>query len=166
MLKLKIERIDQPTAGGALSLPLSVTDYLNQKKGDARAERACGMLMLKKALAELGISSYEIEVLTFGKPVLKGCDLHFNVSHAGGLCALAISDAPVGIDIQDVDSLDSIRDLEKFAQRFLTPDERDVFFEDPSKERLCRLWTRKEALVKLLGRSLASSLSADRKSVV
>ena len=159
MLILKIVRVSEDTAGGALSLPLSVTDYINQKKGTTRLERVCGMLLLKSALSEFGVDSYELELLPSGKPVLRGSEFHFNISHAGGLCALAISDSPVGIDIQNLSALDRISDLSRFAERFLTPDERAIFSEEPTKERLCRLWTRKEALVKLLGRTLGNSLS-------
>ena len=159
MLILKIVRVNGESASGALSLPLSVIDYINQKKGAPRLERVCGMLLLKNALSELGVDSYELDLLPSGKPVLRGSELHFNVSHAGGLCALAISDSPVGIDLQNLSALDRISDLSKFAERFLTPDERAIFSEEPTKERLCRLWTRKEALVKLLGRTLGNSLS-------
>ena len=160
MLVLKVIRITEDLASGALSLPLSVTDYINQKRGNARAERAWGMLLLKQALCELGVSSYGVESLSTGKPMLTGAPYYFNISHSGGLCALALSDLPVGIDLQNLSAFDLVPDTDRFAKRFLAPDEREVFLQEPTREQLCRLWTRKEALAKLLGRTLNTSLSS------
>ena len=156
MLDLRIIRISE-NVGGALSLPLSVTDYINQKKGIPRLERATGMLLLSDALNKRGIKDFRIDTLPSGKPVLRGSPLHFSVSHSGGLCAMALSDKPVGIDLQETGAFDRV-DLDRFAARFLSPDEYKAFCEEPTPEQLCRIWTRKEALAKLLGRPLSSSL--------
>ena len=160
MLVLKVIRITEDLARGALALPLSVTDYINQKRGDARTERAVGMLLLKQTLDELGVSSYGVETLPSGKPILMGAPYHFSISHSGGLCALALSDLPVGIDLQSLSAFDLISSHSRFAERFLSPDERRAFLQEPTGDQLCRLWTRKEALVKLLGRTLSTSLSS------
>ena len=159
MFELKIIRISEDCPLGALSIPLSVTDYINSAKGHARTERAVGMLLLQNALSEHGITSFNIDVLPSGKPILRGSELHFSISHAGGLCALALSDAPVGIDLQDTESVSKISNPNSFAKRFFAPDEYLAFTEEPTPEQLCRIWTRKEALCKLLGRPLNSSLS-------
>lgn len=160
MLKLKIVRIPDEPSFGALSIPLSATDYINSAKGKAKTERAIAMLLLKEALSELGVSSFGIEILPSGKPVLVGSDLHFSISHAGGLCALALSDTPVGIDLQDMETVSKIHDPNSFARRYFSADEYKAFAEEPTPEQLCRIWTRKEALCKLLGRQLSSSLSS------
>lgn len=160
MLVLKVIRITEDLVSGALALPLSVTDYINQKKGNARTERAVGMLLLKQTLRELGVGSYGVETLPTGKPMLTGAPYYFSVSHSGGLCALALSDLPVGIDLQNLSAFDLIPDTERFAKRFLASDERKAFLQEPTREQLCRLWTRKEALAKLLGRTLNTSLSS------
>ena len=160
MFELKIIRISEDCPLGALSIPLSVTDYINSAKGHARTERAVGMLLLQNALSEHGITSFNIDVLPSGKPILRGSELHFSISHAGGLCALALSDTPVGIDLQDTESVSKISNLNSFAKRFFAPDEYLAFTEEPTPEQLCRIWTRKEALAKLLGRPLNTSLSS------
>lgn len=156
MLDLRILRVSE-NVGGAPALPLSVTDYINEKKGIPRLERATGMLLLSDALEKLGIKDFRIDTLSSGKPVLRGLPFHFSVSHSGGLCAMALSDTPVGIDLQETDTFDRV-DLDRFAARFLAPDEYEAFCEEPTPEQLCRIWTRKEALAKLLGRPLSSSL--------
>lgn len=160
MLELKIVRIPDEPSLSALSIPLSATDYINSAKGKARTERAMGMLLLSEALGELGVSRYGINILPSGKPILIGPELHFSISHAGGLCALAVSDSPVGVDLQDLDAASRISDLKSFARRYFSADEYKAFAEEPTPEQLCRIWTRKEALCKLLGRHLSSSLSS------
>ena len=37
-----------------------------------------------------------------GKPYYESCPLHFNISHSGAYVVLAVSDMPVGIDVQTV----------------------------------------------------------------
>ena len=160
MLKLKIIRIAEDSSFGALSIPLSVTDYINSARGKARTERAAGMLLLRDSLKNLGVNSYSIEILPSGKPVLRDSELHFSISHAGGLCALAVSDSPVGIDLQDTEAAMKISNINSFAGRFFAPDEYEAFTEEPTHQQLCRIWTRKEALAKLLGRPLNTSLSS------
>lgn len=160
MLELKIVRIPDEPSLSALSIPLSATDYINSAKGKARTERAMGMLLLSEALGELGVSRYGINILPSGKPILIGPELHFSISHAGGLCALALSDTPVGIDLQDMETVSKIHAPHSFARRYFSADEYKAFAEEPTPEQLCRIWTRKEALCKLLGRQLSTSLSS------
>lgn len=160
MFVLKVTRISENASLGALSIPLSVTDYINSARGTARTERAAGMILLRDTLKEVGIDSFNIDVLPSGKPVLRGSKLHFSISHAGGLCALALSDTPVGIDLQDTEAAAKIANLTSFARRFFAPDEYEIFMEEPTPQQLCRIWTRKEALAKLLDRPLNASLSS------
>ena len=160
MLKLKVIRISDDASFGAHRVPLSVTDYINSAKGNARRERAAGMLLLKSTLREVGVANFNIEILPSGKPVLRGSKLHFSISHSGGLCALVLSDSPVGIDLQDVQTVSGISNLDSFAKRFFSRDEYEVFRQEPTPSQLCRIWTRKEALCKLLGRPLNRSLSS------
>jgi len=118
------------------------------------------MLLLRDTLKKVGVESFNIELLPSGKPILRGSELHFSISHAGGLCALALSDFPVGIDLQDTEAVSKIHDLNSFAKRFFSRDEYEIFMQEPTPEQLCRIWTRKEALCKLLGKPLNTSLSA------
>ena len=141
-------------------LPLSAADYVNQAKGLARKERAAGMLLLGKLLKAEGIEEYAVSVTENGKPFLVGIPIHFSVSHAGGACAVAISDSPVGIDLQDADSVKRIKDPTAFVSRFFTVEESESFLNAPTHRELSRLWTKKEALVKLLGFRLSDSLSS------
>jgi 4'-phosphopantetheinyl transferase len=87
----------------------------------------------------------------------------FNLSHSGGLAALVIADCDVGVDIEEVRPVDGA-----VAERFFSASEnaalrglrgvdwRDAFY---------RCWTRKEAVVKALGKGLSLRLSSFDVSV-
>jgi phosphopantetheinyl transferase len=77
-------------------------------------------------------------------------DLSLSLSHGEGALAVAVSRAPVGMDIQGANSL---RD-EKIASRILTAAELSEYEKTPperKKERLIQIWTAKEAIFKSKG---------------
>ena len=89
----------------------------------------------------------------YGKPRLdvSGGTVHFNLSYRRGMVALAVGDAPLGIDIEVVrPGIDMLG----IGQRFFTSEE-NSFLEAPPRAdvaaRFFGLWTRKEALVKAAG---------------
>lgn len=99
----------------------------------------------------------------FGKPGLAGYSVHFNLSHCSHLALLAVSTAPLGVDIEaqrrpgvDIDSLlDWVcHPEEKRRLLSLGETERGTAF--------YRLWTQKEAYCKALGDGLQKSLTAIR----
>lgn len=94
----------------------------------------------------------------WGKPVLEGrADLHFNLSHSGGWAVCAVSDSPVGVDVElPRCSLD-------LARRFFRPEELEGMELLPwqtRRDRLNRLWTAKEAFSKAEGRGLSLGLAS------
>ena len=91
-----------------------------------------------------------IETDDFGKPYLRGGEFEFNLSHSDRFAACAISDKPVGLDIQ---TLSQCR--ESLVRRCFTEEEQDAVFssKDP-QETFTRIWCRKESFVKCLGRGL------------
>jgi len=97
-----------------------------------------------------------------GKPTLAeppGPPPHFNLSHAGGLAALAVSQqAEIGLDIEAVRPL-----KEDVAGRFFSAREVAAYRALPEAERLAgfyRCWTRKEAVLKALGDGLSRRLDS------
>lgn len=99
-----------------------------------------------------------------GKPALaphSGGDLlQFNLSHSQNriLCAISPNQS-VGVDLEGFNSLISYLEV---AQRICTPKEWAVFDLLPPAEKpqaFFRIWTRKEALVKLFGDRLYEKLS-------
>ncbi len=96
-----------------------------------------------------------------GKPTLaaSGPVPHFNLSHARGLAALAISDdAELGLDIEAIEPL-----REDVAEHFFSRSEVAALRALPESDQLCgfyRCWTRKEAVLKSLGDGLSRALDS------
>jgi 4'-phosphopantetheinyl transferase len=95
----------------------------------------------------------------YGKPMLAPPYdwLHFNISHTDDLAVLAVTrNGPVGIDIESrkraselLECLDSIC---HFSELDCLPTE-----SEPRSLELLRLWTKKEAFLKAIGRGLSVS---------
>ena len=99
---------------------------------------------LKIAPAEIPIAIDER-----GKPFLVGNPLAFSVSHSGEEILIGISPlSAVGVDIEKIDPS---RALERLARRFYHPEENLALGEIISAEKFFRVWTRKEAYLKLEG---------------
>src|ERR1043166_8422167 len=118
----------------------------------AAARRLLG-LYLDRDPAHIAIASGE-----FGKPFLPSPGeawLHFNISHALGYALVAVRrELSVGVDIEKVYH---DFDWESLAYNFFAPAERAALARRPGAD--CRraffaCWTRKEALVKAIGRGL------------
>jgi 4'-phosphopantetheinyl transferase len=119
---------------------------------------------LRIALArELDTAPRELAIVygEHGKPALgetPGSDLRFNVSHTGGLAAIALARGrDVGVDVE---LHRPRRRLDLLARATLTPAEHARFARLPEPARLAAFldsWSAKESYSKLLGRGLGLS---------
>lgn len=93
-----------------------------------------------------------------GKPALNNGPA-FNLSHSGGLAALAIGGtAPLGVDIEEIRPVENA-----VAQRFFTCDENQALATLSPSQWLAgfyRCWTRKEAVIKAVGQGLSMPLDS------
>lgn len=94
-----------------------------------------------------------------GKPYILHVPWYYNLSHSGDYVALAISDAPVGIDIQQKRPY-----KDSLVKRFFSEIEA-IVYESPQKQLFgdretlfYTLWCRKEAYGKLLGTGLTEDV--------
>lgn len=118
--------------------------------------------LLRTVLAgylDVGPNTLSFAYGEYGKPYLVGYTLYFNLSHSADKLVIAISDLPeIGVDIEQAKSR---LNLEAVAQRCFSVGEFSVWSRLPEAEMLpffYRLWTRKEAFVKAVGRGLALGL--------
>ena len=91
----------------------------------------------------------------YGKPFLEDfSDIHFNISHTSGAIICAVSDRPVGVDIEKKRKIDL-----RLISRFFSKNEKDYVLLGNSgqDERFTRIWTMKEAYVKFTGKGLHQS---------
>ena len=129
--------------------PTRKTRALACRKDDDGMRIACAGYLLQEALCKEGITM-ENQIFTenqWGKPQLAGReDLHFSLSHSGLWVVCAISDTPVGVDIEQP------RCTDKLARR--------LFPEAKNENDVLRLWTATEAYLKYLGRGLTVPLDS------
>lgn len=92
-----------------------------------------------------------------GKPTLRDApEYHFNLAHSADLALGALSDEPVGIDLERVRPMKNAAGL---AKRWFHPDEQRRIEQaaDPLAE-FFRTWTAKEAVLKLIGVGVGEAL--------
>ncbi len=88
-----------------------------------------------------------------GKPFVEGADFHINYSHSGSFAAAAVSEYPVGIDIETRGRTD-LRSTRKFAT------ENELAYIGDSPLNFLKIWTLKEAHFKCTGEGLAGNLGS------
>lgn len=129
-----------------------------------RRQSIAGELLLIHALRALGQEPalpLPISLAEKGKPFLPGSSLHFSVSHSGNAAACALSDGPVGLDLERVRPLNS----KLLSRCFSSPEREEILRSSEPEEAFTRLWTRKESYLKATGEGIRSSLSALDTSV-
>ena len=118
----------------------------------------------REILSEItGLSYEELEFDTeeAGKPYLKNADCHFSISHSEKMVAVAVNKKkPVGIDIEKIRPVSariakrvfSLSDIRYVFQSDNVPDGEILDIE--MQERFFRVWTYKEAFVKMTGQGI------------
>ncbi len=139
---------------------------LRFKHEQGQRECVLAYLLLKRALKEVyGIEENpELIELEGGKPMLKDHpEIHFNLSHCKSAVACVIGDEPVGVDIERVRSYNA-----QLARHTMNDAElQEIEANDDKARAFIRLWTKKEALLKLTGEGIRSDLKTvlDRETV-
>lgn len=92
----------------------------------------------------------EIFLTERGKPCFADTEPYFSLSHSHGTIFVALSDAPIGADVEFIDEK---KRSDRLAERFFSDNEKgEDFF---------TVWTRKEAYVKMTGEGICSLRSLD-----
>ena len=131
-----------------------VMRYRNE--GDRKRSAAAYILLCKALSEEYGIEEKPLFAYgEHGKPIIVGHEeIQFNLSHCREAVACAVADEPIGIDIESVH-----RYNEQLARYTMNDSEMEEIL---SSERpdiaFTRLWTRKEAVLKLSGEGLRSNM--------
>ena len=124
-------------------------------------------LLLMRALRDSGLypSTLTVAIGENGKPYFPSAPhIGFSLSHAGHYALCALSDRPVGCDIEAIRPFDA-----RLPRRFFTPEECADLDALPSPEeksaRFCAFWTLKESFVKAIGKGLTLPLNTFRVEV-
>ncbi|SCY70163.1 4'-phosphopantetheinyl transferase [Alkaliphilus peptidifermentans DSM 18978] len=104
-------------------------------------------------------SDIYLESNKYGKPyLLNNENFQFSISHSGIWVACAISPKAIGVDVEEIKSIE-----DNIARRFFSPQEVKDMFSFTGNERLLYfydLWTLKESFVKAEGEGLAIPLNS------
>ena len=129
------------------------TDALRSRWGAARG-------ILREVLGRaLGCLPSEVRFAygSHGKPFVPNAPLRFNISHSGALAVIALARVEVGVDVE----LPRARRSDAIARRFYAPGEIERLFAEADPDRRAdaffRLWTCKEAFLKVTGEGLSRS---------
>jgi 4'-phosphopantetheinyl transferase len=121
----------------------------------------CRLLMRATLSSYLGCGPSETPLATLpnGKPVVLGGALHVSLSHAREYVLIGVSQRhPIGVDLEWIDPL---ADPLPAIARILTPQEVHILSALPDSQRpmaTIRHWTRREALLKMWGVGLDTTL--------
>ncbi len=120
--------------------------------GETLRSRRCAWLLLRQLLAEAGFDerSAGLRLLPCGK--WTGKNVYVSLSHCKGYVAAAVSNRPVGIDVERLDR----RLAAELYDRIATPDERAIYGDCPDKAQMLTLWTAKEAVYKMSDGTVAA----------
>jgi len=127
----------------------------NRLCGTANQELLAGYMLYKY----LGISSDDQLVRNeHGKPEIADGAAFFNLAHSGPYVVLAISDRPVGVDIEQTKRMSY-----KVTKRIMRKEQLDRLdgFENESEAfqiELTKYWTQYEAIMKLVGTGFSGEL--------
>lgn len=95
---------------------------------------------------------------TYGKPYLKENSVFFNISHSGKTWAIALSgNDEVGIDIESISNVKGYKDI--VSSYFHSEEITYINNSNDDKRAFFYLWTRKEALLKAIGKGIDEGLN-------
>ncbi len=131
-------------------------DRINKQKKKEESDRkliasALTASMIRKYFG-IPIREQKLGEGEFGKPYLVGFpDAHFNISHSGKYIICAVSDTPVGVDVEEIRQFNP-----KVAKRFFSKKVQKSLLDSGNKDRdfTCE-WVKLEANLKRLGVGLA-----------
>lgn len=130
-------------------MPSNIKARLSEKNSQKRMLSLIGWKLLADNLPNSYLLS-QVEFEEKGKPFIPNSDIHFNISNTKGIVVLALHNKPIGVDVERL----------RKAREIIYP---RVFCEEEVSAITCdddftRLWTRKEAVVKLFGGGISMGL--------
>lgn len=156
LLKKKIDEIDDLVLEETFKYIKSFKqDKIKRLANDnLKRESIAGEYLLIKGLKEyFNVDYNNIEIIknSNGKPFIKDKDIYFSISHADNFVVCALATKDIGIDVEKIKEV-NLKTLKLFA----TDKEKDYIIKtlDKLEERFFRIYTLKEAYIKMQGTDL------------
>lgn len=147
------------TTSNLTELPIALQQHISKRKQKHKQLLSLtGYWMLQQVLEkDFGSTLQDLVFLDSGKPILKGQEIHFSISHSKTLVGVAISSiGNIGLDIEPFRKFEKVTS----AFSFFSKAEQDFILATPQPERsLIELWSKKEALIKALGSQMFDDAS-------
>lgn len=169
---LELRAADVPDFDDAILTPSERLQVGRMAREDLRRRRRLTLSWLRRTLGErLGIAPEDVPLETgpHGKPFLADASgspstrLHFNLTHTDEHAWLALGEVPLGLDLESHGRVRSM-DLDPIRRRFYAPAEQAALGRASGRAgqelEFLRIWTRKEALIKAVGRGLHCPLES------
>jgi len=138
-------------------LPVERQQRIHNMKQEKSRKQSMGVgLLLQKVLAFYHMEDSQVFVGEHGKPMIDG--LEFSLSHSGDMVICAVSDKPVGCDVEELRKAP-----EGVAERYFSEGEQEYLSRFSEKEydtAFFRLWTMKESYVKMTGEGMRLPFAA------
>lgn len=122
----------------------SKIDKLNNR--DSKNTSLLAGILLNRHIERNNFTNYQIVLSDNGKPYEMNNKFYFSISHSVNTVAVAISDTPVGIDLE----LNNRKEKKNIINRF--------FNEDDLNKPFLETWTQKESYTKLKDKNLIEVL--------
>lgn len=119
--------------------------HLENRKGAVKHASCSAWDLLYQTLLENGLPVSAVSLTDTGKPYFPNSNIYFSISHSHGICAVAVANKPVGIDVEVIKASYPPHMIE----RSLSVEEKTVFDSD-----FTRFWCRKEAVAKMTGEGI------------
>ena len=153
--KIKIGGLSEKEYSEIAKFFPETAERIKNYRPDDQKRTLAGRFLLKKMIKELyGREEFTLRYNENGKPVLDFC--FFSISHSGDFAVCAVSDFPVGVDIEQIGSFNR-------RERYMlfTPRESEYVNECNCDRRFYTIWTRKEAYIKAKGGILADAAKTE-----
>ena len=127
------------------------------KNIDDKKRSVCAEMLAKKVISgKFSVSPLDIKIgaKDSGQPFCENFNIHLSLSHSGDYAACAVSDAPVGIDIQKI-----VPYNRKTAEKVCSaPELSAIENSGDTAAEFIKLWTKKEAVLKKSGTGVICSM--------
>ncbi|MCQ2796120.1 MAG: 4'-phosphopantetheinyl transferase superfamily protein [Bacilli bacterium] len=131
----------------------------NYVDAEDRMRSVAAFTLLLKLLNDNKVSyqNDDFKIDQYGKLYLVNSDVYLNLSHSGSYVIAAISDAPVGVDVEHIEKNHKIKELIKYVL-----DNKEIEEFSKSKNQIkdfYLMWTKKESYTKCIGKGLSAGMN-------
>lgn len=137
--------------------PSNYVKVNSMKNNEHKQQSILARLILDKILDQLNIKNYLFTQNILGSPVLKGCPLFISISHSRSVVVVALSNDPVGLDIEYIKNYEEVINLFRKSEQYYINTAENLA---GISKRFAQIWTSKEGYLKYLGIGLGRKLDS------